>query len=221
MDNRSKTLFTPTTRQGLHAVALVILSLPVFILSNQVDANHTWMASALVTAFLHQGLVAAVWRSELFYNTITRIFSRRGFYYYGALFFFLIMLRFLTAAGASLATPGSLPLPAALWWATGGTFTLLFLWLQYSVLRFFGLKRALGADHFFPEYKTMPFVRRGIYRYTPNGMYTFGTLAFLLPGLYLRSQLGLAVGLFHYLAVWVHYWATELPDMEFIYGKTP
>jgi hypothetical protein len=77
----------------------------------------------------------------------------------------------------------------------------------------------LGADHFEPEYRKKPFVKNGIYRYTGNAMYTFGTLPFLLPGLLFQSGEGLAFGLYHYLAIWVHYWATEKPDMRHLYTK--
>ena len=221
MQRDPSSMLTPCTRQGWHVAGMIILYLLLYLLALRFNADPIWPLTALLTAVLHQGLVVATWRSELFGNRITRIFGPKGFYLYGTLFFLLVMVRFASAVGASVNSVGTLPLPAAFGWVTTGIVLLLFIWLQLSVFLYFSVKRALGADHFFPEYRTKPFVRKGIFRYTPNGMYTFGTLGFMLPGLILRSYPGLAVGLFHYLAVWMHYWATELPDMEYIYGRTP
>ena len=46
-------------------------------------------------------------------------------------------------------------------------------YLFYSVKRYFGFRRALGLDHFDTSYRLLPKVREGIFRITPNGMYTF------------------------------------------------
>ncbi|MCW3489901.1 methyltransferase [Dethiobacter alkaliphilus] len=221
MPRKKQTTLTPWTRQGWHAAGLIFLFLLLYFFSLKIGANTIWSLSALISAFLHQGLVVTVWRLELLGKYITRLLGTLGFYLYGTLFSLLLLARFAVAAGAALDSMGTLPLPAVFWWVITAIVLFFFIWLEFSVLRYFGIKRALGADHFFPEYRKMPFVRKGIFRYTPNGMYTFGTLAFMLPGLILRSDIGLAVGIFHYLSVWLHYWATELPDMEHIYGKTP
>jgi len=50
------------------------------------------------------------------------------------------------------------------------------IYLLYSVIRYFGFTRALGADHFDEKYRMLPLVRRGIFRFTDNGMYTYGFL---------------------------------------------
>ncbi len=42
-----------------------------------------------------------------------------------------------------------------------------------------------------------------------------------LPGLLLLSKAALAVALFNDIYIWVHYYCTERPDMETIYGKAP
>jgi len=78
--------------------------------------------------------------------------------------------------------------------------------------------RALGIDHFDPAWRSAPFVRQGIFRFTRNGMYVYGFLLMWVPGLWWGSAAALAVALFNHLYIWVHYYATELPDMARIYG---
>ncbi|MEZ5365977.1 MAG: methyltransferase [Bryobacterales bacterium] len=65
----------------------------------------------------------------------------------------------------------------------------------------------------------MPLESRGIFRYTRNGMYTFGLIGIWLPGLFLASQAALLAAAFHHAAAWVRYYCTELPDMRRIYGN--
>ena len=92
------------------------------------------------------------------------------------------------------------------------------VYLFYSVGRYFGFRRAFGIDHFDPAYRSMPMVRQGIFRYTSNGMYTFGFLILWIPALWFASSAALAVAAFSHLYIWVHYGCTELPDMRRIYG---
>ena len=93
------------------------------------------------------------------------------------------------------------------------------VYLFYSVSRYFGYRRALGIDHFDESYRDKPFVRRGIFRFTRNGMYTFGLAALWIPGLVYASKAGLLSAAFSHLYIWVHYFCTERPDMQRIYGK--
>lgn len=94
------------------------------------------------------------------------------------------------------------------------------LYLFYSVHRYFGFRRAFGIDHFNASYRTMPFVRQGIFRYPSNGMYVFGFLLLWTAGLWFASVAGLAAALFNHFYIWVHYFATERPDMRRMYGDT-
>ncbi len=90
---------------------------------------------------------------------------------------------------------------------------------MFSVARYFGLSRAAGADHFEERYRTLPLVREGIFRWTGNGMYG---VAFLGPwglALLLGSTGALIAAAFGHAYIWLHYYATERPDMEFIYRK--
>lgn len=94
---------------------------------------------------------------------------------------------------------------------------MLYAW--YSVMRYFGIYRAAGEDHFEENYKEKPFVKKGIYRFTRNGMYTFATFIFIIPGLIFVSQTALIIGIFNYVYIWIHYLTVELPDIKEIYGK--
>jgi len=101
-------------------------------------------------------------------------------------------------------------------WGLG--FMVLFL-ARYSVLKYFGIDRALGRDHFQPRiYRDMPFVKKGIFQWSSNSMYLFGFLLLWVPGLLLLSKAGLLSALFSHMYIWVHYYFTELPDMKFIYN---
>ena len=62
--------------------------------------------------------------------------------------------------------------------AMTGVMRLLGIYAMYSVMRYFGMARAAGADHFDPKYRDMPLVRDGIFRYTSNGMYVYAFLLF-------------------------------------------
>ena len=92
------------------------------------------------------------------------------------------------------------------------------VYLFYSVKKYFGFDRAFGIDHFYPEeYRLKPFVDQGIFKYTRNGMYTFGFFLMWVPGFLLQSKAALLLALFSHLYIWVHYYFTELPDIKMIY----
>jgi len=66
----------------------------------------------------------------------------------------------------------------------------------------------------------MPLVRKGIFRFTDNGMYLYAFLLFWSIAIYFSSTAALLVALFSHLYIWVHYYCTEQPDMEYIYGRS-
>lgn len=51
-------------------------------------------------------------------------------------------------------------------------------------------------------------------------MYVFGFLMAWIPGLWFGSAAGLVVALFSHAYIWVHYIATERPDMRRIYSQS-
>ena len=91
------------------------------------------------------------------------------------------------------------------------------LGVLYSVAKYFSFGRAVGADHFDKSYRNKPLVRKGIFRWTRNGMYNFGIPVVWLPGLLLASKAAVLAALFSHLYIWVHYYSVELADMKRIY----
>ena len=94
------------------------------------------------------------------------------------------------------------------------------LYTFYSVVRYFGIHRAAGADHFLPEYRNKQFVRKGIYKYFSNAMYLFALFIVWIPGLILGSIIAILLALFNYVYVWVHYYTLERVDFQIIYGDS-
>ena len=111
------------------------------------------------------------------------------------------------------------PLDKGLFWVIVPVLTLLVGYTFYSIRKYFGFERAFGADHFFSKYRDMPFVREGIFKYSSNSMYAFGILLLPLIGIAMESELALLAGVYHYITGWLHYYCTEKPDIEIIYGN--
>ncbi len=92
------------------------------------------------------------------------------------------------------------------------------IYTLYSVVRYFGITRACGIDHFDPSYPDLPMVRDGIFRFTSNAMYTFAFLLLWAIAVAAASWATLVVAMFSHAYIWVHYFCTERPDMRLIYG---
>ena len=90
-----------------------------------------------------------------------------------------------------------------------GIFVVLGIYAMYSVSRYFGLKRAAGADHFDPRYRDIPFVRQGIFRFTSNGMYLYAFLLFWAIAIGFNSCAALAVAAFSHAYIWVHFYLSR------------
>ena len=90
---------------------------------------------------------------------------------------------------------------------------------MYSVIRYFGFERAAGADHFDSKYRELPLVKEGIFRFTNNGMYLFAFLLFWVIALAFNSIAALIVAAFSHTYIWIHFYATEKPDMVFLYDS--
>jgi len=183
--------------------------------------TSVWLWIAILIPILHQLYVALIWRLELH----TRIFSRRwgmerAFRGYAIGFSILFVSRLIALVFLAYSNADTLPIDPVWAWVLTAVITPLVLYLAYSVKRYFTIRRAYGIDHFDPEYR-VPFVRRGIFRYTRNGMYLIGLMILYLPGLLLHSEAALIVALFNHLYIWVHYFTVELPDIQYIYGSAP
>ncbi len=138
-------------------------------------------------------------------------------HYYAIGFSVLAILRVLAVFAVGIANAGTLSANPILLYCVAIVLLLPMLYLFYSVQKYFGFAHAYGIDHFDESYRAKPLVREGIFKYTDNGMYTFGTLIVILPGLIFASKAALLLGVLNYLYVWVHYFALEKPDMKRIY----
>jgi protein-S-isoprenylcysteine O-methyltransferase Ste14 len=181
--------------------------------------TQVWFCLSVACAIAHQVYVWLCWRTQLHAALFTRALGRAGFPVYAAGFAALgaarIVLIFCLAISNRDSLPGNLFMHR--------TFAVITaipaIYLVYSVTRYFGFRRAFGLDHFDAACRSVPFVRRGIFRFTRNGMYVYGFLLLWVPALWFASPAALTAALFNHLYIWVHYFSTELPDMKRIYGE--
>ena len=202
--------------QRLHAVCLLSLLVVVFAawhaMGRPLPAAF-WAAVAVPV--VHQAFVWLAWRVELRSAAVSKFLGFRG---YLCCFFLLFASRFATLALLAWRDRGSLGLGG---FGRAALIALLLapgLYAGYSVVRYFGMPRAAGADHFQARYRTMPLVRDGIFRFTNNGMYVYAFLLFWAIALIGDSRAALLAAAFSHAYIWVHYFATEKPDMDFLYG---
>ncbi len=203
------------TGQRLHAACLAALLAAAWTAWRALGAPFPaafWTALAFPVA--HQVFVWLAWRLELKSSAVSRTI---GFGAYLAIFFLLFGGRFLSLAALAGLGRGSLGLRDVPRAVLTALLTLIGLYAFYSVARYFGMVRAAGADHFDPRFRKMPLVREGAFRFTGNAMYTFAFALFWAIALGFDSAAALAVAAFSHAYIWVHFYATEKPDMEFLY----
>jgi phospholipid methyltransferase len=210
-------------KQWLHALGLGLLLLALSLIQGMPpvqsgEGTTFWFWTAVLIAVAHQVYVWFCWRAQLHAGLITRFLGKNGFGVYAAGFATLGISRVLAVFALAIANRDTVPLDPVLLKAGAIVALVPALYLFYSVKRYFTFTRALGIDHFDPAWRSAPFVRQGIFRFTRNGMYVYGFLLMWVPGLWWGSAAALAVALFNHLYIWVHYYATELPDMARIYG---
>lgn len=217
--------------QFWHFLLLAILLIFIYWFTNQ-DPNLLsgslwsintlyWFIAAIMIPILHQVYVLICWRFELHYQGLSKLLGNNAFKIYKVGFAILILSRpvLVTLLAVSNANTFNInPFIAYLF-----SFILLVpaIYLLYSVKKYFGANRAMGIDHFNPTaFKDKPYVKKGIFKYTNNGMYIFGFLLLWVPAIFFQSKAALLVALFSHIYIWIHYYCTELPDMKFIYNKT-
>ena len=178
-----------------------------------------WLVTGFAIGVAYQVYVWVLWRGELCGSIVTRqLGSELGFLLYRIGFFILFVSRLVPAFALTYADFGSSYPPNYL---TNIVALLILLSVGYTlfcVVKYFGFARASGADHFDPEYRRKPFVRKGIFKYIPNAMYTLALLLFFVFAVAAGLKAMLALAAFYDVFIWVHYFCTERPDMEVIYG---
>jgi hypothetical protein len=205
------------TGQWLHGICLVPLLVVVWAIWTYLGEPFPigfWTAVSF--PIVHQVFVWLAWRLELLSSATSKTI---GFGGYIACFFLLFGGRFVSLFALAWMDRGSLHLQTLPRIVLAGIMTLLGVYAMYSVMRFFGMARAAGGDHFDSRYRSMPFVREGIFRFTSNGMYVYAFLLFWAIAVGFNSSAALAVAAFSHAYIWVHFYATEKPDMDYLYSS--
>lgn len=215
-------------RQWLHALLLAALLAGVALVSG-FDSTRTgqlwgvttpaWFWLAIALPIMHQLYVWFCWRTQLHGSWLTRVFGDLGFPVYAVGFAALGISRVVVVFILAISNRDTLVANHTALQILAVIALIPAVYLFYSVKRYFSFKRAFGIDHFDASYQSFPFVRKGIFRFTRNGMYLYGFLLFWVPALWFASLATLTVALFNHLYIWVHYYSTELPDIKRIYGK--
>ena len=212
--------------QFLHLIALLILFGGIFAAGRMRGfytgslwgiSTGTWLFLLIADTVVHQVYVWFCWRVELHGGLLTKWFGHRAFRVYAVGFAILISLRPVLMILLSWSNRGTIPLPPTITVSLAGIMAIPALYLLYSVKKYFGFLRAFGLDHFDPGYRTRALIKKGIFRFTENGMYYFGLLGLWIPALLFSSIAGIVGALFSHLYIWVHFFCTERPDMETIY----
>jgi hypothetical protein len=210
---------------GPELAAALVLALPAWWLARPDGmwlgiSGRAWMVAALAVPVLHQMVAGIGWRLQLVDRWFTSRFGTRALAAFGAWFFPLFALRPVVVVGVAMADAGSVWSPGPTSFALAALLAAPAIWTFVSVARWFGLRRALGADHFDEDFDE-PFVRRGAFAVVPNAMYVFGFLALWAIAVAAGSGAALAAAAFQHAFIWAHYWWVERPDMEVIYGDRP
>ena len=182
-------------------------------------STQTWLWIAIAIPIIHQIIVWLFWRLELHHGLITCWFGEKGFPIYKVVFTIFFAGRPVSLILVGLANYKTLALDPILAYLIAGLLILPFVYSMYSVVKYFGINRAYGIDHFDPSYRNKPFVKKGMFKYTDNAMYKFGFLILWAIALATLSKAGLVAAAFNHLYIWVHFYFTELPDIRRIYGE--
>ncbi len=214
--------------QLLHIIALVILIFMVH-LSFQITgfdkgyflgiSSSLWVLFSVADAIVHQIYVWFCWRAELHGQLLSKWFGANSFKKYSLLFAILIVLRPISIFSLGWANRGTLDINIWMSFFVSAVLLVFAIYCMYSIAHYFSFQRAFGIDHFEKTFQSEPLVRQGIFRWTPNAMYVFGFFALWIPAFLFQSIAALVVAGFSHIYIWVHFFTTEKPDMQRIYGK--
>ena len=174
-----------------------------------------WFMIAMSIPIIHQAYVWICWRSELCWKLISNTIGFKGY----VIIFFILIISRLSAIVLCFVDYGSLYKPGWLAWILGLILFIPGAYTMYSVKKYFGFLRAAGADHFDPKYRDLPFENRGIFKWTPNAMYVFAIGIPFSFAVATGSQSMFVVAIYTYVAIWLHYFCTEKPDIVAIYNN--
>ena len=202
------------------AIAFICDNYPVYLAGELWGVStKCWLYIAIGSPIIHQIYVLVCWRLELYSQTISKTFGDKGFVLYKVGFAVLILSRPITLTLLAISNTNTLSLNPYVSYLIAMLLSIPSAYLFYSVKKIFGMDRAFGADHFEPEKaKTLPMVNKGVFKYTSNGMYVFGFLILWVPGFLFLSKAALLIALLNHVYICIHYYHTEKPDKDFIYG---
>jgi len=203
--------------QAIHFLALLLL-LPTtwkfWVILERPFPVIFWTCILIPT--FHQIFVWLSWRLELQNRAVSKSI---GFKSYLIVFFIFLWARPLSLLYFAYLDKNTLGLSLAMQILLTMFFFIPAVYTAISIKRYFGFQRAAGADHFKPEYRNMPLVKKGIFKYTKNGMYLFGFFALWAIAFGFNSKASLIVAGYSHVSIWIHYYATEKPDMLYLYGQ--
>ncbi len=211
----------------VHLLLLIILLVGAFLLvdSNQLGKRQVlgvgvqvWFVVSLAVPIVHQVYVWLAWRSELCFGTITKRLGSHAFVIYQTVFMVFLLARPVSITLLAIADHDSIDLSIQARVVICVILGLPAVYTFHSVVRYFGMARAAGIDHFDQSYRSKPLVMKGIFKYTSNSMYSFGFLILWAIAFSGASWAAVVVAAFSHAYIWVHYYCTERPDMKLIYG---
>ena len=203
--------------QPLHFLTLaVLLSLTWFLWAAIGSPFPLLFWSTIGVAIAHQIFVWLCWRSELKSNAVRNFM---GFKTYLIVFFSLLVARPIVFLFLAWADRGTLGLEIGIRIVVSLVFLIPAIYTMYSIKKYFGFLRAAGADHFDMKYRDIPLVKKGIFKYSKNSMYVFGFMMFWGLAIAFDSLAALLASAFGHAYIWVHFYATEKPDMHYLYGS--
>ena len=214
-------------RQGWHFLSLLILVPLAWYFSSPGIREGVWLGWEDSTWFwigvslgiIHQVLVWLVFRLQLGWAFFSRVLGPWDLMVWGLIFLPLLAVRPILVFGLARATEGTLFFSRQTGMIGGLIFLIPAVYTFWSVVKYFGITRALGGDHFRIEYRKQGLVKKGIFKFSSNGMYSFGFFLLWSIALFHASQEALILAIFQHAYVWVHHFCTEKPDMELIYGN--
>lgn len=214
-------------KQGWHLLSLTGLIFALYaavyyddtIIAGELWGFSTkeWFVFAIVFPIIHQVYVLLAWRYELYYKSLTKALGKNAFAIYKAIFFVFLLGRVFVITFLAISNTGTLNIEPVISYSISGFIFIIVVFSMYSVMMYFGTDRAAGLDHFDKRVSKLPYVKKGIYKYTNNAMYLYAFLIIYLPGLLLFSKAALLIAVYSHIYIWVHYYFTEQPDMKVIY----
>lgn len=214
-------------RQIWHFLSLIILVYLTWKFSNPAIQNNSWFSISSNTWFwlaisftiFHQVIVWIVFRLQLGWATLTKMFKSFDQYLWAIIFIPLLISRPIFIIGLANSTKNTLPISRPILIIIAIIISIPALYTLWSVFKYFKIMRALGGDHFRVSYRKMAMVDKGAFKYSSNAMYTYAFLLLYAIALYNASLPALIVSVFQHIYIWIHYYCTEKPDMDIIYGE--